>query len=181
MPPEQLRDRIVTSARDNLRMRELIAGLDGEVVAAYLARLGLEREPPSVPALHRLVHRQVERVPYETLWIHSGEDWGIEPSQAAARMAREGRGGYCYHLNGALGALLSSLGYDVRGHVGGVHGPDGPDAKTMGNHLVLSVSGLAAGRTRPGSGTSTPVSVMPSMIRCRCRREPTSRHRSNCR
>lgn len=47
------------------------------------------------------------------------------------------------HMNGALGLLLSSLGYAVRGHVGGVHGPDGPQASAMGNHLVLAVAGLA--------------------------------------
>ena len=35
------------------------------------------------------------------------------------------RGGYCFHLNGALSELLASLGYDVVRHVGGVHGPDG--------------------------------------------------------
>jgi N-hydroxyarylamine O-acetyltransferase len=131
-------------------MRELIAGLDGEVAGAYLARLGLEREPPSVEALYRLVHRQVERVPSETLWIHGREGWGIDPSRAAARIALEGRGGYCYHLNGALAALLLSLGYEVHVHVGGVHGPDGSDTETMGNYMVLTVSGLPSGENPSG-------------------------------
>ena len=44
---------------------------------AYLRRLGLEAEPPSVDALQRLHRAQVERVPYETMWIHAGEPWGI--------------------------------------------------------------------------------------------------------
>jgi N-hydroxyarylamine O-acetyltransferase len=131
-------------------VRELIAGLDGEVKSAYLARLGLEPEPPSVEALYRLVHRHVERVPYETLWIHSREIWGIDPGRAAARIALEGRGGYCYHLNGALGALLDSLGYEVHVHVGGVHGPGGFNTETMGNHMVLTVSGLASGENPSG-------------------------------
>ncbi|HET8595363.1 MAG TPA: arylamine N-acetyltransferase, partial [Intrasporangium sp.] len=55
------------------------------------------------------------------------------------RIALHGRGGYCYHLNGAMGLLLSSLGYSVCGHVGGVHGPEGPNPGAMGNHLVLTV------------------------------------------
>lgn len=109
---------------------------------AYLARLGLAAAPPSASALADLHRRHAERVPYETLWIHGGEAWDVDPLTAAVRIARHGRGGYCYHLNGALALLLRSLGYDVRRHVGGVHGPDGPDPAVAGNHLVLTVHGL---------------------------------------
>ena len=37
--------------------------------------------------------RQVERVPYETMWIHAGEPWGIDPADSIARVAlqRPGR------------------------------------------------------------------------------------------
>jgi len=116
--------------------------LDIELRAAYLRRLGLDAEPPSVDALQRLHRRQVERIPYETMWIHAGEAWGLDPLDSVKRVARHGRGGYCYHLNGALGTLLRSLGYEVSGHVGGVHGPAGPDAESAGNHLVLMISDL---------------------------------------
>jgi arylamine N-acetyltransferase len=118
--------------------------VDGELSGPYLGRLGLEPEPPSVEALRRLHRRQVERVPYETMWIHSGEAWGIDPTEAMRRVAFHGRGGYCYHLNGAFGLLLKSLGYSVHFHVGGVHGAAGPDADSAANHLVLTVDGLPA-------------------------------------
>lgn len=99
------------------------------------------------------MQRHAERVPYETLWIPAGERWSTEPVQAAERIALRGRGGYCYHLNGALGLLLSSLGYTVHGHVGGVRAGDpeadpaagsgaGLDPTARGNHLVLTVTGL---------------------------------------
>lgn len=115
--------------------------LDATVRARYLARLGLVAEPPSATALRRIVNRQVERVPYETLWIQAGEQWTVDPVAAARRIAFDARGGYCYHLNGALGLLLASLGYAVRAHVGGVHGPE-QSPEDMGNHLVLTVAGL---------------------------------------
>jgi N-hydroxyarylamine O-acetyltransferase len=118
------------------------ASLDAELQEPYLRRLDLSPEPPSIEALQRLHRRHVERVPYETMWIHSGEIWGINPVDSARRIAVEGRGGYCYHLNGAFGALLRSLGYEVTDHVGGVHGPEGPNVAAMGNHLVLAVSHL---------------------------------------
>ena len=116
--------------------------IDERLQVAYLSRLGLEAEPPSVDALQRLHRRHVERIPYETLWIHGGESWGIEPVESVQRIALGGRGGYCYHLNGALAELLCSLGYDVHRHVGGVHGPTGPDEQSVANHLVLTVHGL---------------------------------------
>jgi N-hydroxyarylamine O-acetyltransferase len=109
---------------------------------AYLARLGVDAEPPSVDGLIRLHRAHVERVTYETLWIHLGERWGIGVDESMARVATRRRGGYCYHLNGAFGGLLRSLGYDVTRHVGGVHGPDGPTEDSMTNHLVLTVHGL---------------------------------------
>jgi arylamine N-acetyltransferase len=109
---------------------------------AYLARLGVDAEPPSVDGLIRLHRAHVERVAYETLWIHLGERWGIGVDESMARVATRRRGGYCYHLNGAFGGLLRALGYDVTRHVGGVHGPDGPAEASMTNHLVLTVHGL---------------------------------------
>jgi N-hydroxyarylamine O-acetyltransferase len=113
-----------------------------EDLTAYLQRLRLEAEPPSVEALKRLHRAQVERVPYETVWLHLGEPWTIDPNVAADRVAHHGRGGYCFHVNGAFIELLRTLGYDVTRHVGGVHGPDGPTADAMANHLVLTVAGL---------------------------------------
>src|SRR5262249_57792506 len=72
-----------------------------------------------------------------------GGAWGIAPVDSAARVALQGRGGYCFHLNGAFSELLRSLGYAVTRHVGGVHGPAGPDPEALTNHLVLTVSHLA--------------------------------------
>lgn len=124
--------------------------LGTEIQQAYLTRLGVAAQPPSVEAMRMLVQRHAERVPYETLWIHAGEAWSLDPYESAARIALQGRGGYCYHMNGALGLLLSSLGYSVHGHVGGVHGPDGPSASSMGNHLVLTVDLLPSGENPRG-------------------------------
>ena len=68
--------------------------MDAELQADYLRRLGLEAEPPSFEALQRLHRRQVEQVPYETMWIHGGETWTIDPLDSVQRVARQGRGGY---------------------------------------------------------------------------------------
>jgi N-hydroxyarylamine O-acetyltransferase len=116
----------------------------------YLSRLGLEPQPPSVDALFRIHQAHVERVAYETLWIFLGERWGIDAAESMRRVANKWRGGYCYHLNGALSELLRSLGYKVVRHVGGVHGPDGPSEEATSNHLVLTVHDLPSGANPSG-------------------------------
>lgn len=115
--------------------------LDAERRDRYLTRLGIDAEPPSVDALVRLHRAHVERVAYETVWIHTGTARGIDPT-ASVDAILAGGGGYCFQLNGAFSLLLDALGYDVSLHVGGVHGPDGPSEAEMGNHLVLHVHGL---------------------------------------
>jgi arylamine N-acetyltransferase len=118
--------------------------------SAYLRRLGVDAEPPSVEALFRLHRAQVENVPYETVWLHLGEPWTVEPTDSVDRVANHGRGGYCFHVNGAFSELLRALGYDVTRHLGGVHGPDGPDPESLANHLVLTVAGLPAEQNPEG-------------------------------
>lgn len=108
-------------------------------VDGYLTTLGVARPAaPTAEALWALHRAHVEQVAYESLDIHLGRPTGIGAAESVARIAR-GRGGYCFHLNGAFGALLSALGYDVTLHKAGVQNaaedPEGPS----GNHLALTV------------------------------------------
>ena len=115
-------------------------GLGPAVAQAYLSRLGRSDPPPPTAAALRDLHaRHVERIPYETLWLHLGEQRGIDPSDSAAHVAAGRGGGYCYHLNGAFSALLTTLGYDVQWHVGGVQRRGGESPGADSNHLVLTV------------------------------------------
>ncbi|MCY0959407.1 arylamine N-acetyltransferase family protein [Streptomyces sp. H27-H5] len=103
----------------------------------YLRRLGVEPAAPSVEGLFALQRAHLERVPYENIDIQLGRPPGIDPELSARRLAA-GRGGYCFHLNGAFSALLEALGYDVTRHVGGVCKE--PDARGVnGDHLALVV------------------------------------------
>ncbi|MEU9235040.1 arylamine N-acetyltransferase family protein [Streptomyces subrutilus] len=105
---------------------------------AYLRRLGApDPGAPSAEGLFALQRAHLERVPYENIDIQLGRPPGIRPELSADRFAA-GRGGYCFHLNGAFAALLEHLGYDVTRHVGGVYEETG--AKDVnGNHLALTV------------------------------------------
>jgi N-hydroxyarylamine O-acetyltransferase len=118
------------------------SGLDRELVETYLRRLGcpVDHDWPSVDALFALHRSHAERVAYETFWIHLGERVSIDAESSVRRVAGGLRGGYCFHLNGALASVLGSLGYAVSLHVGGVHGAAGLVPSDMGNHVALIVS-----------------------------------------
>ncbi|MBT2446654.1 arylamine N-acetyltransferase [Streptomyces sp. ISL-43] len=92
------------------------------------------RPPPRRCSLQRA---HLERVPYENIDIQLGRPPGIDPELSARRFGA-GRGGYCFHLNGALAALLEHLGYDVTRHAGGVNA-DPEDRGLSGGHLTLTV------------------------------------------
>ncbi|MEU7248761.1 arylamine N-acetyltransferase [Streptomyces sp. NPDC045251] len=109
----------------------------------YLERLGLDGNlTPTVENLRRIHRAHVEKIPYETLDFQLGRAPGINPAESAERLANSSRGGYCFHLNGALAQLLTALGYQVRTHRAGVQKVDEPVPPGInGNHMVLTVAG----------------------------------------
>ncbi|MBE5203355.1 arylamine N-acetyltransferase [Pectobacterium quasiaquaticum] len=113
-----------------------------DLVTAYLDRLGLDAEPPSLQALTRLHQAHVERIPYETFWIHLAQGWGIDPIESFKRAATTRRGGYCFQLNGGLHKLLTHLGYNVSINPANVHGTEGAELKKLENHVVIIAEGI---------------------------------------
>jgi N-hydroxyarylamine O-acetyltransferase len=53
------------------------------------------------------------RVPFENLDIHLGRPIILDESKVLSKIIDRGRGGFCYELNGAFGALLRALGFKV--------------------------------------------------------------------
>jgi N-hydroxyarylamine O-acetyltransferase len=112
--------------------------LDGELAAAYLRRLGLDAVPlPTGETLARLHREHLLRVPFENLDIHLGTPIVLDTGAFAEKIARRGRGGFCYELNGAFGALLAWLGFEVEQREARVHGSAGPGGRF--GHLCLAV------------------------------------------
>ncbi len=110
------------------------------MIDGYLRLLGLPCRAPSLDYLFELHRAQVERVPYTNLDIMRGEVTSIDPADSV-RQVVAGRGGYCFHLNGAASWLLRELGFAVTLHKGYVATPSNPDAAEL-NHLLLLVHDL---------------------------------------
>lgn len=114
-----------------------------DLVASYLERIGVDHPgSPSAESLRRLHRGHVECVPFDNLDIQLGRRTTIDPGDSAERIVGGGRGGYCFHLNGAFSALLLALGYDVMRHAGGVQRSTNGAPNLSGNHLTVTVRGL---------------------------------------
>lgn len=112
--------------------------LGADEVAAYLARLGLARpRTPDLAALTELQHRHLLEVPFENLSVHLDEPIQLDERALVAKIVDRRRGGFCYELNGAFGALLEALGFDVTVLAARVHTDTGLGPPF--DHLALRV------------------------------------------
>lgn len=109
------------------------------MIDAYLSLLGLPRAAPSAEYLFAIHRAHVSRVPYTNLEIMRGNVTPVD-LESSVRQVLAGKGGYCFHLNGALAWLLRELGFTVTLHRGYVRNHGTTDAPAL-NHLVLLVHG----------------------------------------
>ncbi|MFF7317090.1 arylamine N-acetyltransferase [Streptomyces albogriseolus] len=114
-------------------------GIDTATTDAYLRRLGAERPArPTPDALRELHLRHLRTVPFENLSVHLGEEIVLEEKRLLDKVVAAGRGGICYELSGAFGALLTALGYGVTLLAARVYG-DGGRLGIPYDHLALRV------------------------------------------
>jgi N-hydroxyarylamine O-acetyltransferase len=106
---------------------------------AYLARIGFERPERADAAALAAIHRaHALGFTWEAIDCFMGWPVAIEPQATWAKVVAGRRGGWCYELNGLLGAALAGLGFDVTRLCGGVRREDAGEAM-VGNHLTLRV------------------------------------------
>ncbi|MEV6318233.1 arylamine N-acetyltransferase [Streptomyces sp. NPDC051776] len=88
--------------------------MDSAQTDAYLRRIGATRPARAdEAALRDLQLRHLCSVPFENLSIHLGEEIVLEETPLVDKVVGARRGGFCYELNGAFAALLTSLGWSV--------------------------------------------------------------------
>jgi N-hydroxyarylamine O-acetyltransferase len=134
------------------RRAEAALAARGVAVDDYLARIGASAVgPPSAEALADLQARHLERVVFENLEIQRGRPTTVDYAESAERIVKRGRGGYCFHLNGAFGLLLEALGYEVSRRRGTVQPPPETAPGRLLNHLVVLVHGLPTGANPEGT------------------------------
>lgn len=116
--------------------------MDIEQADAYLSRLGIgpadRPAAPTAEVLRELQLRHLRTVPFENLSVHLGEEIVLEEDRLVEKVVGARRGGFCYELNGAFGALLKELGFGVTLLAARVHGDEGRLGIPY-DHLALRV------------------------------------------
>jgi len=81
---------------------------------AYLRRIGHDgpREP-SAATLAALQRAHLLTVPFDALDCRLGNPVTLDPADAYRKVVEQGRGGFCFELNGLFRWLLGELGYPV--------------------------------------------------------------------
>lgn len=110
--------------------------MDNAIRDAYLDRIGAAR----TSSLAELQERHLHAVPFENLSVHLGEDVTLDADALVAKIVNDRRGGFCYELNGAFGALLTALGHDVELLAARTLGGEEPGIPY--DHLALRVGDL---------------------------------------
>ncbi|MBX7061694.1 MAG: arylamine N-acetyltransferase [Pyrinomonadaceae bacterium] len=95
--------------------------------AKYLERIGVNAASlsPTVETLRLLQRSHLLAVPFENLDIHWHRPIVLDVDRFYSKVVGEGRGGFCYELNGLFNELLAAFGFSTRLISAGVFGADG--------------------------------------------------------
>lgn len=86
-----------------------------------------------------MLHKQhLFNIPFENLDIHYGKKIILDKNKLFDKIILNGRGGYCYELNGLFYFLLKELGFNVKMHSARVNNGKQAWGKEF-DHLVLTV------------------------------------------
>ena len=133
---------------------------------AYYGRIGIA--PPARPdfealkAIHR-AHALAFTWEAADAFAMTPGPGNVDPQRAYARMVEGRRGGWCYEMNGLLGAALAGAGFRVTRLCAGVRRLEMGES-AIGNHLSLRVD-MADGPwlVEAGLGDALPVPVRLSV------------------
>jgi N-hydroxyarylamine O-acetyltransferase len=113
--------------------------LSPEQLDGYLARVGIEGPVPlDLEGLARVQRAHLLTFTWEAIDAFMGWPGSITPAAAYRKMVEGRRGGWCYEMNGLLGAALQALGFRVSRLCACVDRETRGDA-ALGNHLTLRV------------------------------------------
>lgn len=109
----------------------------------YLHRIDYTDElEPTLAVLQKLQRTHVLNIPFENLDIHYGIPIILDLEKIFEKVVVNGRGGFCYELNGLFYKLLKYIGFDVRRVSARVHG--GYDYGAEYDHLatIATINGV---------------------------------------
>jgi N-hydroxyarylamine O-acetyltransferase len=107
--------------------------------SAYLKRIGVEKEEPSLSFLRTLHKNHLLNIPFENLDIHYGQKIVLDYQKVFKKVIERHRGGFCYELNGLFYQLLLSLGFRCHLISGRVRNRETDELGREFDHMIILV------------------------------------------
>lgn len=136
-------------------------------LSTYLHRIGFTGDArPDLPTLRRIHRLHLAAIPYENLDVQLERKVGFDPGAIYRKLVTEGRGGWCYEMNGLLAWALEQIGFRVTRLAGAVRRDVAGDV-SIGSHLALCVhlDELYLADVGFGDGLIEPTPIVPSTFR----------------
>ena len=105
----------------------------------YFKRIGFNGTATIDLVTLKAIHTaHVLAIPYENLDVYLERPVDQDINRIFHKIVNDGRGGWCYEMNGLLGWALREIGFDVTRRMAGVFRADRGD-EAFGNHLIHTV------------------------------------------
>lgn len=79
----------------------------------YLNRIGFHGQTfPDLTTLTALMSHQLQCVPFENTTVRAGNIPSLIPEDIYSKIVIDGRGGYCYEVNGLFAMALTTIGFE---------------------------------------------------------------------
>lgn len=129
----------------------------------YLQRIGLNRSDiaPTLEGLSALQLAQASRIVFENMTPLTGHVPDLSADALWNKLIVDGRGGYCFELNGLFGMALSAFGFEARPFMARVYGgqPRGGPRSHLGFIVTLDEQDYLADCGFGGGGPVLPLRV----------------------
>lgn len=108
-------------------------------LSAYLARIG-HKDPvrPDLETLKAVHAAHLRAIPYDALDVQLGRSLTTDVAAAYRKIVDQGRGGWCYEMNGLFGWALAEIGFSTTRLCSGPMRPYAAE-RELGNHLIIRV------------------------------------------
>lgn len=108
-------------------------------LSAYLSRIGYDGPVrPDLDTLKAVHGAHLRAIPYDALDVQLGKALTTDVAAAYRKIVEQGRGGWCYEMNGLFGWALSEMGFATTRLCSGPMRPYAAE-RELGNHLIIRV------------------------------------------
>lgn len=107
---------------------------------AYFKRIGYSgSRAPTLDTLKAIHYAHAVSIPFENLDVLAKRPILLDHASLQKKLVTDGRGGYCFEVNGLFAAVLRQLGFDLTTLIGRVRWMSPEEVDTARSHMLMRV------------------------------------------